>query len=127
MNKMIIAGVAGAILAGGSAMADEPMTLTDGQMDDVTAGFRLALGFGFTGGTFSTAAGLGSGETFESVATASIDTSSIQIVPGTGGGILAQSLLGAETLATSATTYSGLLGGASGSGGTFAFGIIGSN
>lgn len=49
IKKTLLAGVAGTLLAGG-AMAAEPMTLSDSQMDDVAAGLTLTVGLGFTGG-----------------------------------------------------------------------------
>jgi len=45
MKKILLAGVAGTFIAG-SAMAAEPVTLTDGQMDGVSAGaLNLTLAF----------------------------------------------------------------------------------
>lgn len=52
MNKMLLAGVAGTLLAG-SAMAAEPMKLTDSQMDDVSAGLTLTGGLGLVGPFFA--------------------------------------------------------------------------
>lgn len=51
MNKLIIAGAAGALLAGSAfagnvAMAGEPVTLSDAQMDTATAGWSFRLGAG---------------------------------------------------------------------------------
>lgn len=52
IKKSIVAGVAGALMAG-SAMAAEPAVLTDGEMDSVNAGLTLIGGLGasiLTGG-----------------------------------------------------------------------------
>ena len=48
MRKLLIAGVAGTLLAGSAAMAGEPITLSDEQLDTATAGwaFRAAAGGG---------------------------------------------------------------------------------
>lgn len=51
LNKTLIAGATGAFLLGSAAMAEEPVQLTDNQMDDVTAGFLFA--FASTGGFLS--------------------------------------------------------------------------
>jgi hypothetical protein len=55
-NKTLLTGVAAAALLGSTAMADEPVALTDTQMDDVTAGFLFA--FAGTGGFLTEFAGL---------------------------------------------------------------------
>jgi hypothetical protein len=57
MNKLIIAGVAGALFAGSTAMAAEPVSLTDGQMDGVTAGWYVAAGGASAGSTFVATSG----------------------------------------------------------------------
>ena len=55
-NKTLLTGVAAAALLGSTAMADEPVALTDTQMDDVTAGFLFA--FAGTGGFLADFGGL---------------------------------------------------------------------
>lgn len=107
MYKTIIAGVAGAMLAG-SAMAAEPVKLTDGQMDDVTAGFRLAAGGGFGTGPLALTFGLGTA------------TSSSQQLGGGGfndsitintGGVTLSSVGLAEGSSTTSTSYASAVGG----------------
>lgn len=127
MNKLMIAGVAGAFLAGGAAMADEPMKLTDGQMDDVTAGWRLAGAFGFTGGGFAGAVGSGGGGVSEYSQTETIDTGGFGFTPGTGGGLVLFSTLGAASESTISTGFAGTAGGASGSFGTFGTAFVASD
>jgi len=48
MKNALLAGVAGALVAG-SAMAAEPVALTNDEMDAVTAGFSLTLALGLQG------------------------------------------------------------------------------
>jgi hypothetical protein len=48
MKNALLAGVAGTFVAG-AAMAAEPVTLSDVQMDQVSAGFTLTLGLGLQG------------------------------------------------------------------------------
>ncbi len=48
MKKILLAGFAGTLLAG-SAMAAEPMTLTDSQLDGVSAGATLVAGIALVG------------------------------------------------------------------------------
>jgi hypothetical protein len=47
IKKSLVAGVAGALMAG-SAMAAEPAVLTDGEMDRVSAGLTLLAGAGLS-------------------------------------------------------------------------------
>ncbi len=122
MNKMIIAGVAGAFLASSAAMASEPVKLTDGQMDDVTAGFRLLAGLNLLGSAGSITAGVGTSSTTQTQAAGSENLSTINI--GTGGTIAASDAN--ATLATSSTTtgYTSTLGGGSFTGGALGVGLI---
>jgi hypothetical protein len=49
MKNIVLAGVAATFMAG-SALADEPVTLTDAQLDNVTGGvFSLLVGTGLIG------------------------------------------------------------------------------
>lgn len=113
MNKIILAGVAGAFLAGSAAMASEPVKLTNGQMDDVTAGFRILAGFNLLGSANTATTGVGGGTPTQNQATGveSLETFNV----GTGGTIALLSNNGA--LANSQTT-AGYFSTQSGSGST---------
>lgn len=121
MHKMMIAGLAGALLTASAAMASEPVTLTDGQMDDVTAGLRFAGSLGFTGGTSVTTFGVGSsaGESFEGTTSFAVDESVFAL--GNNGSIGFQSTLSTGNLSAAEAGYtSGLFGaGIAATGGTF--------
>jgi hypothetical protein len=98
MNKTLLAGAAAAALFGGSAMADEPVTLTDTQMDDVTAGFLFAFagtgGFGFQIGSVTN---LGTADVEEKSSTPQSETSSLSSTP--------TSAMGMATADAEATAY----------------------
>ena len=84
MKKTVLMAAAGTLLAT-SAFAAEPVKLSDGQMDDVTAGFRLLLALGTTAGGGTATAGLGAG-TFN--AGDSANTNAVESVNiGTGGDV----------------------------------------
>jgi len=88
LKQTLLAGAAGVVLAGGTAMADEPMKLTDTQMDDVTAGFTFA--FGSTGGFasfFFSADDDGRADLDESSTTSTTDSASV--VAGSDGSVAA--------------------------------------
>lgn len=122
MNKMIIAGVAGAFLAGSAAMASEPVKLTDGQMDDVTAGFRLLAGLNLLGSAGSATVGVGSATTTQSQTAGSENLSTINI--GTGGTIAAADANATLASSTTSTSYVSTLGGISQTGGALGVGLI---
>jgi hypothetical protein len=50
MKNIVLAGAAATFMAG-SALAADPVTLTDGQMDTVSAGFSLLIAGGLIGPT----------------------------------------------------------------------------
>lgn len=91
MKKILLAGVAGTFIAG-TAMATEPVTLTDNQMDTVSAG-ALSLNLGIaTFGTIiddqgnDTGVSLLSANATTSVGSAlneTVTVSTLQVVPGT--------------------------------------------
>lgn len=100
IKKILLAGVAGTFLAS-NAMAAEPLTLSDAQLDDVSAGvLNLTLGLAALG-DFGTLGVSSSGGTVLSQMATSEQTAI------TGGGQLIQSLIevqaaaGIEAFATS--------------------------
>jgi len=91
IKNALLAGVAGAFLAG-SAMAAEPVTLTNDEMDAVTAGFNLTIALGLQGPVG--AAGFGS-STFETLNQTSIlESFSAGTSAGTSGTFAAQGAVG---------------------------------
>lgn len=108
MNKMIIAGIAGAFLAASGAMASEAVKLTDGQMDEVTAGSRFAIGGGFSAGSFVGTFGPGFGtSTTTNVGNAGFADTFVL----TTGGVGISSIGYAEGGSTTSTGYAALGGG----------------
>lgn len=120
LKKTLLAGAAGVVLAGGSAMASEPVQLTDNQMDDVTAGFLFA--FASTGGFFSefgSAGNNGSAEFEEISETTQTSTSSLTIgSDGAGGGSSSDS---AEAFSSIFGSFNNVTLGGIESGGTLSF------
>ena len=120
LKKTLLAGAAGAVLAGSAAMASEPVKLTDNQMDDVTAGFLFA--FASTGGFASAfgSAGNNGSATFEEIATTfQQSTSSVAInSDGSGGGSASDT---AEAFSSIFGTFSNVTLGQIQTGGTLSF------
>lgn len=116
-KTLMAAGVAGAFLAGSAAMAAEPVKLTDGQMDDVTAGFRLLLALGTTGGGGTETLGLGAG-TFDAGDAA--DTNADESVNiGTGGDVSISTTETASATSGTSGAFASTVGG-----GTISFGTL---
>ena len=119
MNKTLLAGAAAAALVGGTAMADEPVTLTDTQMDDVTAGFLFA--FAGTGGflfEIGSATNLGTADVREESSTTQSEASSLSFNTGGGSG---SSSATAEANAKITGTFGNLTLGGMQTAGTLAF------
>ena len=109
MKKTVLMAAAGTLLAT-SAFAAEPVKLSDGQMDDVTAGFRLLLALGTTAGGGTQTLGLGAG-TFEAGDSANTNADeSVNI--GTGGDVSVNTTetatAGSGTSGAFASTVAGL-------------------
>ncbi len=85
MRKTVIAGVTGALLAGSAAMAAEPVTLTDTQMDGVTAGFTFAGGLAYNIGAFVGTAGPSVATATSSASGGGIDETKVTYEGNTGG------------------------------------------
>jgi len=60
MNKILLAGVAATFMAG-SAVAAEPITLSDSQLDNVTGGFTVLVAGGLIGSSFTVGESAGGG------------------------------------------------------------------
>ena len=119
MNKTLLAGAAAAALIGGSAMADEPVTLTDAQMDDVTAGFLFA--FAGTGGflfEIGSATNTGTADVKEESSTTQSEASSLSFNTGGGSGSASAN---ATAKASIKGTFGGLTLGGMVTNGTLAF------
>jgi hypothetical protein len=110
MKKMLVAGVAGAVLMGGAAMA-EPLQLSNGQMDDVTAGFRLGLGGGIGTGPFAVTFGLGTGTSSSETGGGSLFTDTVNI--GSNGSVALGSNYVSEGFSKSSVSYASTSGGGS--------------
>lgn len=86
MKKILLAGVAGTFIAG-TAMATEPVTLTDNQMDTVSAGalnLNLAIAtFGTIPGTNDSLLSANATTSVGSALNESVTISTLQVVPGT--------------------------------------------
>ena len=119
MKNSLLAGAAAAMLLGGAAMADEPVTLTDSQMDDVTAGFLFA--FAGTGGflfEIGSATNLGTAVVSESSSTEQSESSSLTSTPTSASGAASAN---ATAKASIKGTFGGLTLGTMATGGTLAF------
>ena len=92
MKRSLLAGVAGAALLGGVAMADQPMQLTDSEMDAVTAGFLSNISgslflnagvakTGFTYSKFKSSTSLGVANVKSSSKVETSTSSSLNITP----------------------------------------------
>ncbi len=108
MKKTVLMAAAGTLLAT-SALAAEPVKLSDGQMDDVTAGFRLLLALGTTGGGGTGTFGLGAG-TFDAGDSARTRaTESVSI--GTGGDVSIETTDVAEASAFTSGAFASTVAG----------------
>lgn len=110
MKKMLVAGIAGAVLMGGAAMA-EPVQLSNGQMDDVTAGFRLGLGGGLGTGAFALTFGQGDSRSTSNTGGGASFQDTLNI--SSNGATSLGSLYVAEGFANSTTRYTSQQGGGS--------------
>lgn len=123
MYKTIMAGVAGALFAGGAAMASEPVQLTNGQMDDVTAGLsiRAGLGGGFGSGAIVSTTGLGTGSSQVNTGGGAVFEDVLLV--NTGGLALSSTGL-AEGFANGTTSYASTNGGFSDTGALLSGGLV---
>lgn len=122
MNKMILAGVAGAFLAGSAAMASEPVKLTNGQMDDVTAGFRLLAGFNLLGSANVATTGIGGGTPAQNQASGAESLETFNV--GTGGTLSLLSNNGAVASSQTSAPYASSQSGSSSTGGALSLSIM---
>lgn len=102
MKKMLVAGIAGAVLMGGAAMA-EPLQLSTAQMDDVTAGFRLGAGGGLGTGAFAVTFGQGQSQSQSNTGGGASFSDSLSIA--SDGSTMLGSAYIAEGFSNSSTSY----------------------
>ncbi len=121
MKKMLVAGIAGAVLMGGAAMA-EPLQLSNGQMDDVTAGFRLGAGGGLGTGAFAVTFGQGASASQANTGGGASFHDSLNIA--SNGATTLGSTYIAEGFANSATRYASSQAGGSWTGLNASGGIL---
>jgi hypothetical protein len=118
LSKTLLTGAAAAALLGSAAMADEPVTLTDTQMDDVTAGFLFA--FAGTGGYLADFAGVyASADTSETSSVKQSESSKFSVGTGGASGSGAASAEAKASIKGNFKTFLG--GGTFATGGTLAF------
>jgi hypothetical protein len=130
MNKLLIAGVAGALFTGGTAMAGEPISLTDGQMDGVTAGWYVAGGFATGGETVVATAGPSAGGFETTTFGGGIDQTNIEYSEGCGtcgASFSYTSTFAGEGSTSTSASYVSLGGGVAYTDRSYALGFIAGN
>jgi len=116
MKNAVLAGVAGTLLAG-TALASEPVTLTDTQMDGVTAGiFSASVALGLQ--SPAVVLGFGDNQLVQVNATAIEETFSAGTTAGTTGSFTTQGAVGSGFVGTGGNTGIAIIGGSLGVGGT---------
>jgi hypothetical protein len=122
LTRNLLTGAAAVALGGGTAMADEPVQLTDLQMDSVTAGYFLQ-GQAETGGFFTDFGGaVANAEVGEE---SKVKLSFSDSFSAGSGGMSGSSSASAEAEASIAGSFETVLGGGiMETGGTFAFASI---
>jgi hypothetical protein len=123
LTRNLLTGAAAVALVGGTAMADEPVHLTDTQMDNVTAGFSL-IGEAGTGGIFTKFGGLVANAEIEEESEVELSLSDSYNIGS--GGISGSSSASAEAEASIEGSFETVMGfGFLQTGGTLAYAGIG--